>query len=169
MLNENGMTAEEFMKMGAEIEPEVAEVETEETEVEEKDIVQALQEQFPGAPDREQIERWKTQFGRADVFVPPADTRAYIFRPVSRIEWKRISAALTQFAGTAAAQQDKDAMDNMLHEKVVEACLLWPTEILHHSNVNMLPAGLLQTLFQLIMEASSFMSPERALNSTYRL
>lgn len=133
-----------------------------------KSMIEAFREDFPSAPPAEVVESWKEAFGSVSVFV--ANESYYIFRPLRRVEYSRIAQQVNQLRQTGSAQQDPSIVERQLQEKVVGACILAPSDLVSNpTKLNMLPAGLLPTLFELIMSLSMFFSPEAALSNTYKL
>ena len=138
----------------------------EETEEPSKEPLDVIAEQFPDAPNRQTIETWKSSFGSVNAFVPEGD-KLYLLRPLRRLEHKTIAREVRQLANSAIAQEDPAIVEDQLHEKVVTMCMLYPRA--DASFLSMSPAGLMPTLFNLIMEQSKFLSPERAMSSCYKL
>ena len=130
------------------------------------DPLDAIAEQFKGAPSRAVIEGWRTSFGSVYAFVPDKDS-LFLIRPLRRIEHRSIGRDVRQLAKSAAAQEDQSMVEEQLHEKVVTMCMLYPQ--VTPNFLTMSPAGLMSTIFNLIMEHSKFMSPETALDSCYKL
>lgn len=143
---------------------------TKETESEKKkSVLDLLREDFPNAPSQEQVNSWRQAFGDVQVFVPSKE-QFYIFRPLRRIEYSNIAQGISKFRNSSAAQADPTLVDKQLHERVIGACILAPADLISNPDkLNMVPAGLFPTLFELIMAASMFMTPEAAMGSTYKL
>tara|TARA_R110002126_G_scaffold183202_1_gene331749 strand:+ start:1723 stop:2241 length:519 start_codon:yes stop_codon:yes gene_type:complete len=169
MLNPNATTsAEDFLDNAP---GEVAVEEASEEEKEEAkpiDPIEALLLDFEDMPTRDTIEGWKERYGNVHAFVPSA-TEAFLFRPLRRLEYTVIARDLAQLKVSASAQQDPTLVENMTHEKVCRAVLLHPIDVMQPENLNNAPAGLLATLFELIMKNSHFVSPEQAMQACYRL
>lgn len=130
------------------------------------DPLDAIAEQFKGAPSRAVIEGWRSSFGSVYAFVPDKDS-LFLIRPLRRIEHKNIGRDVRQLARSQAAQEDQSMVEEQLHEKVVTMCMLYPQ--VTPNFLTMSPAGLMSTIFNLIMEHSKFMSPETALDACYKL
>ena len=139
--------------------------ETEEQEVQ-RDPIEIIAEEFENSPDVETMLNWKAHFGGIHAFTPDNDT-VYIFRALRRLEHKNITRDVRQMSETQAAQANPAIVEEHLHEKVVTACCLFPQITIDTFNTS--PAGLVPTLFNLIMENSKFIPPERALASCYKL
>ena len=150
--------------------PEEAEVtpeETPETEAETTtDPFEAIAESFEGAPAVETMRAWKEQYGAVFAFSPDP-VEIFLFRSLRRLEHKTISASVRQLSDSQAAAANPSMVEEQLHEKVLTACLLHPAvtvDMLSQSD-----AGLIPTLFNLVMENSKFITPEKALANTFRL
>lgn len=130
------------------------------------DPIDALREQYENAPSREVIEGWKTTFGSVAAFAPSADD-LFLFRPLRRMEHRQITRDLRAFSESNAAKADPSIVEDQLHEKVITSCLLFPKP--DQDMFAFSEAGLMPTLFGLIMETSMFISPEQALRSTFKL
>lgn len=171
-LNPNAKgTAEQFLANAPEEAKEAIQAEeTQEPEVKaEKSVLELLREDFPNAPSQAQVDSWRQAFGDVQVFVPNKD-RFFVFRPLRRIEYSNIAQGIAKFRNTSAAQADPTLVDKQLHERVIGACILAPSDLVSNpEKLNMVPAGLFPTLFELIMAASMFMTPESAMSSTYKL
>ena len=148
--------------------PEEEVTETAETTEDEtvRDPFEAIAESFENTPTVETMRNWKTQYGAVFAFSPdPAEI--FLFRSLRRLEHKTISAAVRQLSDSQAATANPSMVEEQLHAKVLTACLLHPpmtVDMLSSSD-----AGLIPTLFNLVMENSKFISPEKALANTYRL
>lgn len=134
-------------------EPEEKEEETQEQPAEEQEPENAGEAliNFPGAPDRTQIEEWKQQFGEVLVsgFSP---TELFIFRPISRQEFVNLQ--------TLIAQQEQGVSQFDVEQKICSTCVLWASE----PGIASLEtkAGSLSTLHEQILQASNFVDPRYA-------
>lgn len=121
---------------------------------EEAPSISALLAAIPGAPKAEQIEAWKKQHG--DVYVLPLDAKEmYIWRPLRHLEYQNLVGG------------DATKSDASFREAVVLRALLWPK--LGPEHVANTRAGLMDTLFQVIMQGSYFLAPEFALSLVEKL
>ena len=140
---------------------------TPETDEEEfVDPLDILAEQFPDAPARRTIEGWKEIYGAVYAFVPD-QTTLFLLRPLRRIEHKNIAKEIRILAEGPAGREDPSIIEEQLHEKVVNLCMMYPA--MTPQFLTMSPAGLMPTLFNLVMEHSKFISPDAARNSTFKL
>lgn len=138
---------------------EEAQVEVKETPEVKLSAIDMLVQNFPNGPTKPRLEAWKREHGTIEAYVPD-DNTLFILRPLKRIEYSKIRADL-------ARVEDPNVVDAQLNERVVSACTLYPP--LGPEFFSMSPAGLVPTLFGMVMEASSFVSPEKALSNLYRL
>lgn len=108
---------------------------------------------YPGAPNSQQIESWKQQYG--DIYCSGfSDNELFIFRPLNRREYVSLQKELN----TPPTQANQEPMNNFdFEEKVAKACLLW-------SSVNNLDSkgGTLSTLSEQVMQNSNFTNPQLA-------
>ena len=118
------------------------------------DVYSILQE-LPGAPNQEQIDRWKTQ---TEVFTSIlSETDVYIWRPVNWHEYKQLQ------------KSSAEHMDNPSYfdEQLVYKCVLWPK--LMPENLPALKGGTIPTLSQQIMGGSNFIPPAVAMELVAKL
>lgn len=107
-----------------------------------------------GAPKSEMIENWKKIHG--DIYVLPLDIKEmYIWRPLRKLEYDNI-------INSEVAKNDAS-----FREAVVLRALLWPK--LMPEQLAASRAGLTDTLFQVIMQGSYFLTPEFALSLVQKL
>jgi len=105
-------------------------------------------------PSEERIEHFKQQAG--DVYLGSfSDHENFIFRPIKRLEWRN----LTQKIQKLDPLKQSEAI-------VMKACL-WPE--MNQHNINVLTAGAVETLKELILQASNFMAPEVAMQLVRKL
>jgi hypothetical protein len=132
-------------------------------EVSFKSQVEELLARIPGAPSMAQIEAFKkssggvyaTAFSEKDIFL-------YTF--LKRSQWNKIREIIDTKVETIQGTDPQ----RELKEKVVKACVLWP-DIRKDEFVYSAPAGLVDTLFELIMLHSYFLSTQQAMQLTVSL
>jgi hypothetical protein len=110
-----------------------------------KDALRAI----PGAPSEEQIQAWKNEFGKIYTF-PFDTTEIYIWRPVFYREWQMFKSEEALVKEEAKFQ-----------EQVVARVVLWPK--IGPVELNISRAGLVPTLFNVIMQGSYFLHPDFAI------
>lgn len=109
---------------------------------------------IPGAPDSAKIEAWKSQYG--DVYMLPLDRKeVYVWRPLRNLEYQNL------------LNSDVGKSDASFQEAIVLRALLYPK--LEPAQVANTRAGLMATLFQVIMQGSYFLTPEFALSLVQKL
>lgn len=117
----------------------------------------------PNAPTQQTIEAWKAKYGQNGVNVMAlGEGDVYIFTHLTRGQWKKIQEA------TAKIQEagNTDAED-ALKEKVCQYCTLYPQlplEFFYGSR-----AGVVDSLYQVIMFNSYFLAPQQAMMLTVSL
>jgi hypothetical protein len=128
-----------------------------------KSQIEELLSRIPGAPTMAQIESYKkssggvyaTAFSEKDIFL-------YTF--LKRSQWNKIREIIDTKVETIQGTDPQ----RELKEKVVKACVLWP-DIRKDEFVYSAPAGLIDTLFELIMLHSYFLSTQQAMQLTVSL
>lgn len=117
----------------------------------------------PGAPSEAQIAKWKAQYGDNGVHVMAlGEGDVYIFTHLKRGQWKKIQEMMAkiQEAGTPD-------VEDQLKEKVLGHCCLWPqlgVEFFYNSR-----AGVADSLYQVVLLNSYFLSPQQAMLLTTQL
>ena len=111
---------------------------------------------IPGAPNEQQINAWKKQYG--DIYMMPMEgTGVFIFRYLNYQEWKY------QLQPQEKLMQDQEA----LKEAVLVRCSLFPKYT--PENINAGQAGIPDLMFEIIMKASYFVDANEAMMSVMRL
>lgn len=107
-------------------------------------------------PSDNEIEQLKAKFG--DVYlVSLSEKENFLFRPIKRHEWRDL---MQRFEKAKLPEQQRT-------EGIVMAGVIWP--VLNQANINILSAGAPDTIRNLILEASNFMEPERAVTLVRKL
>ena len=84
-----------------------------------------IAEEFEGAPSVETMISWKAQYGALHAFAPDEDV-VYLFRPLRRLEHKNMTRDIRQLAESNSAQANPAIVEDALHEKVIQSCVLHP-------------------------------------------
>lgn len=109
-----------------------------------------LQETFGSdAPNAETVEGWKQKYKRVRL-MPFSDEEVYFVRPIKRNEYKALLK-------TAQAGGGEDT-ETFLRERIVAACVLWP--LMDTAQFADSYAGTIDAIYQIIMDASNFVSQE---------
>ena len=95
----------------------------------------------------EQVAQWKTVHGEV-YLVSFSEKENFIFRPIKRQEWNHL---MTQIAKIPEEKKT---------EAIMMKAVVWPK--LSDSNISSVSAGTPEALKALILEASNFIPPERA-------
>lgn len=126
-------------------------------------ILEALGK-FKNAPSEAQINLWKQQRGRNSIYVMAfSESDVYIYSFLTRGQHQKIQEIVRK------AQETGDInIENMLKEKVVQNCVLWPkplpVEFFYNSR-----AGIVDGLYEAIMIQSGFLSPQQLMLLTTQL
>lgn len=126
-------------------------------------ILEALKA-IPGAPGEQQIEMWKRSRGKNSVYVMAfSESDVYIYSFLTRGQHQKIQEIVKK-----AAEVGNANIENMLKEKVVQNCVLWPkplpVEFFYNSR-----AGIVDGLYEAIMIQSGFLSPQQLMLLTTQL
>jgi hypothetical protein len=118
----------------------------------------------PGAPSEQQIAKWKREYGSNGVHVMAfGEGDVYIFSHLKRGQWMKIQELMSK-----AQQQGATDVEDTLKEKVISYCTLWPkplsVEFFYNSK-----AGVVDSLYQVILLNSYFLSPQQAMMLTTQL
>ena len=116
------------------------------------------------APNEQQIAQWKHQYGQNAVHVMAlGEGDVYIFTHLKRGQWKKIQEMMSKIQEGGGGKDIEDE----LKEKVLSHCCLWPklsVEFFYNSR-----AGVADSLYQVILLNSYFLSPQQAMLLTTQL
>ena len=148
-------------------EPEAPEVET----VTKQDSSDNMRQQILGmlandedAPSLEQIESWKEQYGKNGIHVMSfGDNDNYIYHHLTRGEWKKIKEVMKRLRDSENAEE----LEEKLKEKVVCGCIVWPEA--NEAWLESSKAGVVDSLYQMILLNSGFLTPQQAMLLTTQL
>jgi hypothetical protein len=120
-----------------------------------------------GAPNEAGIAKLKQQYGENGVHVVAlGEGDVYIFTHLRRGQWKKIQEFVSKAAQTEAFA---GKADDMLKEKVLGRCVLFPQGIDSEVFLYNSRAGVIDTLFELIMLNSYFLTPQQSLQLSVSL
>lgn len=119
--------------------------ETVHEDIEEEASFEGDDELFPGGPDYDQLQQWKSLYND-EVYVTEFGDDVIIFRPIRRREYKDIY----EVAG--------DPSNYYIEEQVCRKSILWP-ENYADQRMAFGKAGIPTTLSQIILERSGFLRP----------
>lgn len=128
-----------------------------------RDVLQLLAGQ-EDAPSEDQIELWKEKHGPESIQLLGLDKdNVYIYTHLTLPQWEKINEIVAKAQGTPMA----DKIQGMIREKVIRTAVLWPK--LDPRFFQTCRAGLPDTLYQLILIHSYFLSPQQAMTLTTQL
>jgi len=121
-----------------------------------QDYIMQLFEELESKPSKEELEMLKQQCGEV-YFVPLGDSgkENFIFRSIKRLEWRTLMNKI------APLDEYKKA------EAIVMKGVVHPQ--LNQQNINILAAGSIDTLRELILQASNFMPADYAMQLVRKL
>jgi hypothetical protein len=114
-----------------------------------------MMEKIPGAPSQQQIDLWKKSYGA--VYLSPFEqSEMYVWRPIRYGELQKIKQ-----------NQHLAANEEKFQEYIVHHAVLWPN--IDPTYMQITRAGMVPTLFSVIMNGSHFLPVEYALNLVQEL
>lgn len=115
------------------------------------------------APSADQILAWKEAHGQDAIQLLGLDkSNVYIYTHLTVAQWDKIQGIIQKVQGTPMA----DNIERMIRDNVVRTAVLWP-EL--PKALGSMRAGLPDTLYQLILIHSYFLSPQQAMTLTVSL
>lgn len=169
---------QELLRMNAEAQKLLAEKQEAEKKMQQELSVEEevspeerLREQIMGAlkslknaPSEAQIMAWKKEFGdNAINVIALNETDVYVFTYIRRAQWQKINETVQTVVKSDSSKNGEE----LLKEKVVQYCVLWPKlslEFMYNSR-----AGTADTLFNVIMAHSNFLQLSQAMMLTTQL
>lgn len=140
------------------------EIEEETDQPEMKDQILELLSSDPNAPGVETVNAWKERFGANGIHVMAfGEGDIYIFHHLTRGEWRKIKDLMSKLAET----DDQETIEEKLKEKVVLYCVLYPS--IDERWLDYCKAGILDSLYQMILLNSGFLTPQQAMLLTTSL
>lgn len=129
-----------------------------------KDQILQLLEGEPDAPSEEMISAWKERYGRNGIHVMAfGEGDVYIYHHLTRGEWKKIKDLMNKLRESSDAEE----VEEKLKEKVVLYCTLYPS--VDEKWLEYCKAGVLDSLYQMILLNSGFLTPQQAMLLTTQL
>jgi hypothetical protein len=155
----------ELAALAAEITPEPEEQVIQYPENSMREDILSLLSQHPDAPSGEQILKWKLQHGDDALQVYALDKKnVFIYTHITLGQWEKIQAIHQQIQqGNPQAMQ----IEKTIREKVIRSAVLWPE--LPIDFFQKCRAGLPNSLYELIMLQSYFLTPQQAITLTTQL
>ena len=116
------------------------------------------------APSLEEIEAWKEKYGNNGIHVMSfGDNDNYIYHHLTRGEWKKIKEVMKKLRDSENAEE----LEEKLKEKVVCGCVIWPET--GEAWLENSKAGVVDSLYQMILLNSGFLTPQQAMLLTTQL
>lgn len=144
------------------VEPKVEESPEEQT----RKALRALLDSLDNAPTERDIANMKAQYGSDGVQVLALGERdVYIFTYLRRSQWQKIQ----QLVQSHSATDQTINPEEMLKEKVVTHCTLWPKEVRTVEFLYGARAGVVDSLYNAIMANSYFLAPQQIAMLTAKL
>ena len=129
-----------------------------------RDQIMELLAQEPNPPSYETIQAWKDRYGRTGIHVMAfGEGEVYVYHHLTRSEWKKIKELMNKLRES----EDADEVEEKLKEKVVLYCVLYPS--LNNNWLEYCKAGVLDSLYQMILLNSGFLTPQQAMLLTTQL
>lgn len=120
----------------------------------EQDYVIQTFKQLESRPSDAEIENFKAQVG--DVYLMSlSEKENFVFRPLRRLEWRTLM------------QKIEKLPDDKKSEAIVMKACLWPK--LDQQSINVLTAGAIDSVRDMILQVSNFIGPEIAMNLVRKL
>jgi len=129
-----------------------------------RDQIMELLAQEPNAPSYETIQAWKDRYGKTGIHVMAfGEGEVYVYHHLTRGEWKKIKELMNKLKES----EDAEEVEEKLKEKVVLYCVLYPN--LNNNWLEYCKAGVLDSLYQMILLNSGFLTPQQAMLLTTQL
>ena len=129
-----------------------------------KDQILELLEGEENAPGIELINAWKEAYGKNGIHVMAfGEGDVYVYHHLTRGEWKKIKELMSKMRNSENAEE----VEEKLKEKVVLYCVLWPG--VDEKWLEYCKAGILDSLYQMILLNSGFLTPQQAMLLTTQL
>lgn len=115
-------------------------------------------------PSDEMIEAWKERYGQSAIHAMAfGEGDIYIYHHLTRGEWKKIKQVMSSLKDSANSEE----IEEKLKEKVCLYCVLWPS--VDEQWLEYCKAGVLDSLYQMILLNSGFLTPQQAMLLTTQL
>ena len=144
------------------VEPQLVEEPTVQTDL--KDQILELLEGEDNPPSLELISAWKEAYGKNGIHVMAfGEGDVYVYHHLTRGEWKKIKEIMNKMRES----ENPEEVEEKLKEKVVLYCILWPS--VDERWLEYCKAGILDSLYQMILLNSGFLTPQQAMLLTTQL
>ena len=117
------------------------------------------------APSVAEINAWKDSYGKNGIHVMAfGEDEAYVYHHLTRKEWRQIKTLMAKLKETT---DDGEEIEEQLKEKVVLYCVLFPK--LDSKWLEYCKAGAIDSLYQMILLNSGFLTPQQSMLLTTQL
>ena len=169
--NENMNLEEELKSLEESLSPKkepeievVEEVKENPIQTDLKDQILELLENEENPPSLDLISSWKERYGKNGIHVMAfGEGDVYVYHHLTRGEWRKIKELMNKMKESS----NPDEVEEKLKEKVVIYCVLWPS--LDERWLDYCKAGILDSLYQMILLNSGFLSPQQSMLLTTQL
>ena len=103
--------------------------------------------QMPGAPSKETIDNWKSQYGDVYASILPVSEELLIFRAINRRDWRNL---------VASTMEGTENKTDWVNEQLCQRCSLHPKLTPETIRGDKCKGGTIDTLADQIMRASNF-------------
>lgn len=131
-----------------------------------KEQVLALLASQEGAPDQSQIDNWKRTYGKTAIQVMAfGEENVYIYKHISRSQWKRVKGLIQSLKESENPNQE--VIEERLKESVIMSSVLWPE--IQQKDLEDIKAGIVDSLYEMILVHSAFLQPQQSMLLTHQL
>lgn len=124
----------------------------------------SLLENEANKPSDEMIQAWKEKYGKGAIHAMAfGEGDIYIYHHLTRGEWKKIKSVMSRLKDS----ENSEEIEEKLKEKVCLYCVLWPS--VDEDWLEYCKAGVLDSLYQMILLNSGFLTPQQAMLLTTQL
>ena len=129
-----------------------------------KDQILELLEGEENPPSLDLIAAWKEAYGKNGIHVMAfGEGDVYVYHHLTRGEWKKIKEIMNRLRESSNPEE----VEEKLKEKVVLYCVVWPS--VDENWLDYCKAGILDSLYQMILLNSGFLTPQQAMLLTTQL
>lgn len=115
-------------------------------------------------PTEEEIELWKDKYGKNSLTVMSfGENDNYVFHYLTKGEWRKIKEVMK----VIREAENGEELEDKLKERVISSCVLFP-KIDEHWFENC-KAGAFDSLYQMILVESGFLTPQQAMLLTAQI
>lgn len=144
---------------------EVAEAPISQEQVMKEQVLGLLASQ-EDAPDQSMIDEWKRTYGKTAIQVMAfGEENVYIYKHISRSQWKRVKGLIQSLKD--GDNPNQEAIEERLKESVIMSSVLWPK--ISQGDLEEIKAGIVDSLYEMILVHSAFLQPQQSMLLTHQL